>query len=1038
MRGTVASALAALALFCAGCKPGVFTQALNNERTGWYKDQATTLTPGLVGGGTFGQMFQSPVDGQVYAQPVITDGVVFVATEKNNIYGIDAVTGARKWTRNLGVPWNAADLSCGDLAPTVGITGTPVVDPVSNTAYFFNKTYASGTAGPAAWYAHAVDVVSGAERTGFPVRIQGTAANVSGKVFNPTTSLNRTGLLLLDGVVYAGFGGHCDRQPYSGWVVGVTTSGAISTMWTPAPGDRGGAGIWQSGGGLVSDGPGQILLATGNGSADVTARPGSNPGPKLGQAVVRLRVQPDHSLLPVDFFAPYDADVLNTWDGDLGSGAPALLPPVPFSTPAHPHLLAIAGKQGYLYLLDSKDLGGMKQGPNGGDRVVARLGPFSGVWGKVAVWPGDGGYVYLLPPGNKHGDGTLRALKWGLDAQGNPRLAEVARANETAGHGSTAAVVSSNGTASGTALLWVMSRDVNANGQLRAYDAVPVNGRLVLRWSGPMGKATKFSVPAVFNERLYIGTQDGRLLSFGSPVSRPLTGGPLAIPSTPVGQTRTANLTMRASADMSLSAITPHGAGFSVGTPTASSPPQTGLPMLLPVGQTVTVPVTFAPTTAGEASGDVTFATSVGSVAVPVTSFGINPTGLLRATPPLISFGGAPVGGAPVTVSVNIENVGATDVNITGVTAPRAPFTVSGVPGPGSVIRSLSSVVVSGTFTPTTIGHWEDLLTLRTSAGDLQIPMSGTAAPPPVMTFSSSTVAFGSTLVGATAARSFTITNTGGTTLTITKSKPPAGGNGFLATTSLPEASTIEPGATVTETVTFSPTGTGARSDTWTLNGNDGGGERSITFTGTGVTGTTVAGPAGGTWSLNGAAKRDGQSIELTGLVQDARGSTFAPQPITASSIVVSFDAVMAFGTGADGMALVFGDVARGASAASLGAFGGGLGFAGIPGIAVGLDTYQNPGDPSVNSIGITNGPVGSDPNSLRWLASAVFIPSLYGLHHIDVSNVNGFVTVRMDGLTVLTKSGVPIAGRFQLGFSGGTGRLTDLHRVGNVTIRYS
>ncbi|MGZ6973572.1 MAG: Ig-like domain-containing protein [Acidimicrobiia bacterium] len=1033
MRVRWAVGLALFALIASSC--GVFTHGGNTGRTAWYADQ-TGLTPQLVSGGTFGQMFQSPVDGQVYAQPVISNGTVLVATEKNNIYGIDAITGARSWSRNVGVPWNPNDVACADLTPSVGITSTPTIDPVTNTAYFFDKTYASGTTGPAAWFAHAIDVGTGAERAGFPVRIQGTAANDPGKVFNATDALQRTGLLLLNGVVYAGFGGHCDHQPYSGWVVGLSTTGAIRTMWTSAPGDTGAAGIWQSGGGLIEDGPDSIILATGNGSTNVTARPGSQPGSSLGQAVVRLKVQPDGSLQAVDFFSPYDADTLDTWDADLASGGPVMLPSTPFSTPAHPRLVAIAGKQGFLYLLDPADLGGMKQGPNGGDRVVARFGPFGGVWGQVAAWPGDGGYLYLLPPTTFVGDGYVRVLKWGIDGAGKPSLAEVGRTTETAGVGSTAAVVTSDGTTSGTGLLWVQSRDGSGNGQLRAYDLVPVNGRLVLRWSGSLGRSTKYSLPTVLNERVYVGTEDGRLLSFGSPVTQPLTGGPLAIPNTPVGQATTANLTLRATTDLTISSIATGNPAFTTGTPTATNPTRSGLPMSVPLGQTVTIPVRFAPTTAGAASSEITLATSVRTISIPVTSTGINPTGLLRATPPVISFGGAPAGGTPVSAAVSIANVGATGVTITGTTPPVAPFAVTGLPAVGSVVAPLSSVVVSATFAPTVIGQYTSTLALSTSAGPLEIPFSGTSAPPPVMTLNPTTVPFGSTLLGATAARTFTVKNSGGSPLQITKSKPPAAGLGFAATTAIPEASVIPVGATVTETVTFTPTVTGAVSDTWILNGNDGGGERAITFTGTGVAGTTVASPITGTWTKNGSATQGPEWLDLTGLATNARGSSFAPQPITASSIAVSFDTFIGYGTGADGMAVVLGDVARGATGSSLGAAGGGLGFAGIPGIAVAMDTFQNPGDPSGNSVGITNGPVGSDPVQLRWLATTSAVPLLRTfVHHVVVSVVSGYVAVRIDGQQVLGQPGVAVPGTFRLGFSGGSGGLTDLHMVNNVTI---
>ena len=145
-------------------------------RTGWYPDQAA-LSPASVSASNFGQLFQVNVDGSVYAQPLLANGALLVATENNHVYALDPTNGAAIANRQLEGPWNPADVGCGDLVPSIGITGTPVVDPTTHTAYFTTKTYAAGTSGPAAIYMHAVDVPSLAERPGFPVLIQGAADN---------------------------------------------------------------------------------------------------------------------------------------------------------------------------------------------------------------------------------------------------------------------------------------------------------------------------------------------------------------------------------------------------------------------------------------------------------------------------------------------------------------------------------------------------------------------------------------------------------------------------------------------------------------------------------------------------------------------------------------------------------------------------------------------------------------------------------------------------------------------------------------------
>src|SRR5262249_872233 len=211
---------------------------------------------------------------QVFAQPLVVNGHVFVATESNNLYLLDAATGAILRSAPVqkdGVaqePWNVTAI-CGDLKPTIGVSGTPVIDVATNTAYFFAKTYEADRS--AAWYAHAVDVDTLAERTdkGFPLKIEGIAANHPEVRFDPFAQMQRPGLLLMNGVVYAGFGSHCDyadnQHTWHGWIVGVGVDGGIKTLFATNGAGHVGAGLWHSGGGLVTDGAGRIFFETGNG-----------------------------------------------------------------------------------------------------------------------------------------------------------------------------------------------------------------------------------------------------------------------------------------------------------------------------------------------------------------------------------------------------------------------------------------------------------------------------------------------------------------------------------------------------------------------------------------------------------------------------------------------------------------------------------------------------------------------------------------------------------------------------------------------------
>lgn len=1027
------SAIAPAVALAPSASADVTTNGKDSMRTGWYSDQPG-LSPALVGGGSFGQQFSAAVNGQVYAQPLVSNNTLLVATETNNVYGLDPATGAQRWTRNLGTPWDPADVSCGDLTPSIGITSTPVVDPATNTMYLLSKTYAAGTTGAGAWYAHAVDVTTGAERANFPVRISGVAANDAKQTFDATHQMQRPGLLLLDGVVYAGFGGHCDSYPYAGWIAGISTSGSLTTLWSDESKADKGAGIWQSGSGLVSDGPGQILLSTGNGDVAPSPTAGHTPPNTLGQAVVRLAVQPDKSLKATDFFAPYDSASLNTWDADLGSGGPVALP-AQFGTAAHPRLLAEVGKEGYLYLLDRDNLGGMGQGPSGGDAVLQRIGQDGGVWGKPTPWPGDGGYLYITTASagttNYGSGGVLHAYKYGLDGTGKPTFSLTGTSTDLFGLSSSPAVVTSDGTSSGTAVVWVIYAPSGSGtgAQLRAYDPVPVNGIMQLIKSWPIGVSSKFNSPTVDKNHVYVGTRDGHVLGFGSPVTTPMTGSAVTWPATTQGQSRVATATLTATSALTVTSLGTSLADFAAGVPSPA------LPATLSAGQRLTVPITFTPSTTGQIAGALTVGTSIGPVSFALNGVGQSPSAEISASPTAISFGGVAVGRSG-TGSATFSNIGAAPLTVTGIGAPAAPFGVTGMPAVGFVMQPGTSFTATTTFNPSVIGTFTDELTLDTTAGSVTVPMSGSAAAPPQLVVSPLQQDLGTVPTGGSDSASFTLSNTGGTPLTITKSKPPVAGTGFTATSALAEGTTIAAGASVTETVRFAPTATGPATDAWVLTGNDSSGVQTVTFTGTGGTGTSIPSPTSGGWTLNGSAVLTGGGLQLTdATTQSSAGSAFWPTAVDSRYLDISFDANIDSGGGADGMTLAFADPTAGATASSVGVNGGGLGWAKIPGVAVALDTFQNGTDPSNNFLGVATGFNAITNDDLIWQATATNVPPLRdATRHVRVVVADGTLTASVDGTAVLTTP-VHLAARTLIGFTGGDGGITDRHAVSNVSI---
>ncbi|SDP39696.1 PQQ-like domain-containing protein [Arthrobacter sp. ok909] len=804
----------------------VGTISTDSLRTGWDRDEPG-LSPSAVASSNFGKLFSATVDGQVYAQPLVVGGTVIAATENNAVYGLDSATGAKKWTRKLGPAWPASTVSCGDLTPNIGITSTPVYDAATKSVFLLAKTNDGATKQLPHWYMHSLDVVTGAERPGFPVTIEGAPTNDPARPFNAMTAMQRPGLLLLNGVVYAGFASHCDYTPFVGYVVGVSTAGRQTTMWATESGNANAeGGIWQSGGGLVSDGPGQILLTTGNGISP-KAGPGTKPPTTLAESLVRLRVGTDGNLKPTDFFSPADNARLNRNDADLGSGAPVGIPDG-YGTAAHPHLMAQIGKGGQLYLLDRDNLGGMAQGPGGTDAVLDKAGPYSGVWGKPAfLGTSTGGYLYVV-----ESNGYLRAFKLVPGATGGVSLAAVGTSAGTFGFSSGSPVVTSSGTDGSSALVWVVyvSGGTGADAELRAYRALPDNtGNLQEVFSAPLGTAAKFSTVATDGGRVYVGTRDGHVVAFGAPTTSAVGAKDTDLGQVKVGSSVTGSVTVTASRAVTINSITA-GAPFKVGTTLT-------LPRKLSKGASMTVPVTFSPTVAGQADGTLTVKTADGETDL-LGVHGVGTKEGLGATPALVQFTDVPT----KTVSrqtVNIVNTGTTVVKITGVTLPvNAQLSVdpATVPAVGQTIQPLASVAVSMMFSPTTATPVTDSLVVASDRGKVTVKVTATAVEGAAHLQMPRSLDFGDVPVGTSVTRAFQIQNTGNVPMTITKAKAPQGV--FSTTAPIAEGLKIPAGESAYQSVTFTPSafGQAGTTDTYYLiTADDGQGALKVMLTGNGT-----------------------------------------------------------------------------------------------------------------------------------------------------------------------------------------------------------
>ena len=352
---------------CATAQTAITTYHVDNNRTGWNSHE-TTLTPANVSSSSFGLLKTVTLDDQVDGQPLFVPGVnitagthqgvhdvVYVASEGNTIYAIDAEAGTVLLSPNFGTPvtW---PLGCNNNGPNVGINSTPVIDLTSNTMYVV--IYTLDSSGPA-YRIHALDLGSLADKT-TPQLVVASHTLTDGTTFtfNASYQRQRPGLLLANGNVYVGFGSFCDYSANvsRGWLLGWST-GSLTPLTSnqlldlqATSGDSFFlSSIWMSGYGLATDDSGNVLFITGNSDYDGLTYDGVT---NIQESVVK--VAPDLSSI-LDLFTPHNQSSLDQTDSDFGAGGLLVLPDQSGSTP---HLAVAAGKVGTLFLMNEDDLGG--------------------------------------------------------------------------------------------------------------------------------------------------------------------------------------------------------------------------------------------------------------------------------------------------------------------------------------------------------------------------------------------------------------------------------------------------------------------------------------------------------------------------------------------------------------------------------------------------------------------------------------------------------------------------------------------------------
>jgi Bacterial lectin len=209
---------------------------------------------------------------------------------------------------------------------------------------------------------------------------------------------------------------------------------------------------------------------------------------------------------------------------------------------------------------------------------------------------------------------------------------------------------------------------------------------------------------------------------------------------------------------------------------------------------------------------------------------------------------------------------------------------------------------------------------------------------------------------------------------------------------------------------------------------------------GTGFTSFTGTQPSD--WTVNGTAVYDSADLaaQLTDLNGGEAGSWVYNRAILCDPISIQFDFYIGGGSGADGMGLML--VTDGATA--LGPPSGALGMAGLSGFGVELDEWNNGEcmDSSTNDIGIDSLVLCNEnfPNTLAVNSSPGITIADGNWHTLVVRIASGAFTVTADGNSVFSNQaagGWPSNPAYYLGFAGGTGGLTDYHRVRNVSVSF-
>jgi hypothetical protein len=499
-------------------KIAVTTYHYDNMRTGW-DDRETALTQGNVASASFGLLHTATVDDQVDTQPLIvpnettTTGVspgkhdvVYVTTESNTVYAIDASSGKVLFDQNLGSPVSTP-LGCNNNGPNVGIDGTPVIDKNANVMYVIAYTMVSSTP---TYYIHELSLANLTDVVP-PVLITASHVLTNGDTYYFAASVQRQrpALLEANGNIYAGFGSFCDfsGSQSRGWLLG-WQAGSLTPLAANQLNDQLSSStynfflssIWMSGYGVAADEAGNVYFVTGNSDPSGNSY---NSTTNISETVAKLN--PDLTQV-LSFFTPSNVGDLDRGDTDFGSGGVLLMPK---ASQSGPPLAAAAGKEGTLFLMNRNELGGYS--PSGNHTLTEQY--IGGCWCGESYFDAasDSRPRIVASGGNT-------VTVWKLSKGQNTQLNLAGNSNQLPGgqDGGFFTAVSSNRDKAG-AIIWAVARPQYVPGSvtLFALAAQPssTNSTLTTLYQAPAGAwessgANANIVPVVANGKVYVASYE--------------------------------------------------------------------------------------------------------------------------------------------------------------------------------------------------------------------------------------------------------------------------------------------------------------------------------------------------------------------------------------------------------------------------------------------------------------------------------------------------------------------------------------------------